>query len=97
MGYVPQQNVISETKSRTVMETDRIMLMEKGLSKSFWAEAVSTAVYQLNRCPIKVVQDKTPIKAWSGQKPSAKHLKVFGCICYVYIPQEKRGKLDEKT
>jgi len=35
------------------------------------------------------VQDKTPIEAWSGQKPSAKHLRVFGCICYVYILEEK--------
>ena len=79
------------------METARSMLMEKGLPKTFWAEAVSTAVYLLNRCPTKAVQDKTPVEAWSGRKPSAKHLRVFGCICYTHIPKEKRGKLDEKT
>ncbi|KAL0441042.1 UNVERIFIED_CONTAM: Retrovirus-related Pol polyprotein from transposon RE2 [Sesamum radiatum] len=39
----------------------------------------------------------TPIEAWSGKKPSAKHLRVFGSICYVHIPTEKRHKLEEKT
>ncbi|CAA3018802.1 Retrovirus-related Pol poly from transposon TNT 1-94, partial [Olea europaea subsp. europaea] len=70
----------------------RAMLMEKSLLKTFWAEAVSTVVYLLNRCPTKAVQDKTPVEAWSGRKPSAKHLRVFGCICYTHIPQEKREK-----
>ena len=97
VGYAPEQNGVSERKNRTVMEAARAMLLEKGLPKRFWAEAVSTAVYLLNRCPTKAVQNKTPIEAWSGRKPSAKHLKVFGCICYSHIPKEKRGKLDEKT
>ncbi|KAK4399009.1 Tricyclene synthase Oc15, chloroplastic [Sesamum angolense] len=39
----------------------------------------------------------TPLEAWSGKKPSAKHLRVFGSICYVHIPTEKRHKLEEKT
>ncbi|KAK4407356.1 hypothetical protein Sango_0316600 [Sesamum angolense] len=39
----------------------------------------------------------TPIEAWSSKKPSAKHLRVFGSICYVHIPTEKRHKLEEKT
>ncbi|KAK4380842.1 Retrovirus-related Pol polyprotein from transposon RE1 [Sesamum angolense] len=67
------------------------------LAKAFWAEAVYTAVYLLNRCPTKAVQNMTPIEAWSGKKPSAKHLRVFSSICYVHIPTEKRHKLEEKT
>ncbi|KAL0364615.1 UNVERIFIED_CONTAM: putative mitochondrial protein [Sesamum angustifolium] len=69
----------------------------RNLPKAFWAEAVYTAVYLLNRCPTKAVQNMTPIEAWSGKKPSAKHLRVFGSICYVNIPTEKRHKLEEKT
>ncbi|KAL0388509.1 UNVERIFIED_CONTAM: Retrovirus-related Pol polyprotein from transposon RE2 [Sesamum radiatum] len=79
------------------MEMARSMLQEKHLPKAFWAEAVYTAVYLLNRCPTKAVQNMTPIEAWSGKKPSAKHLRVFGSICYVHIPTEKRHKLEEKT
>ncbi|KAL5731634.1 hypothetical protein ACHQM5_004343 [Ranunculus cassubicifolius] len=75
----------------------RTMMYDKGLPKIFWAEAVYTSVYLLNRCPTKAVQNKTPIEAWSNQKPSARHLRVFGCICYVRIPKEKRHKLEEKT
>ena len=71
------------------------ILHEKGLPKAFWAEAVYTTVYLMNRCLTKVVWDKTPFEAWSGRKPSIKHLKVFDCICYVQIPKEKRYKLDE--
>ncbi|KAK4395889.1 Retrovirus-related Pol polyprotein from transposon TNT 1-94 [Sesamum angolense] len=67
------------------------------LAKSFLGRTVYTAVYLLNRCPTRAVQNMTPIEAWSGKKPSAKHLRVFGSICYVHIPTEKRHKLEEKT
>ncbi|KAL4271146.1 hypothetical protein GQ457_13G013270 [Hibiscus cannabinus] len=46
---------------------------------------------------IKVVQDKTPVEAWFGRKPSTKHLRVFGSICYAHIPAQKRSKLDAKA
>ncbi|KAK4401017.1 Retrovirus-related Pol polyprotein from transposon TNT 1-94 [Sesamum angolense] len=97
VSYNPQQNGVSERKNRTVMEMARSMLQEKHLPKAFWAEAVYTAVYLLNRCPTKAVQNMTPIEAWSGKKLSAKRLRVFGSICYVHIPTEKRHKLEEKT
>ena len=45
------------------MEMARSMLKEKGLPNIFWVEAVYTAVYILNRCPTKSVQDKTLIEA----------------------------------
>lgn len=38
----------------------------------------------------------TPEEAWSGRKPSVDHFKVFGCIAYAHIPDEKRKKLDDK-
>ena len=79
------------------MEMARSMLKEKRLPNTFWAEAVYTAVYILNRCPTKSVKDRTPIEAWNGKKPSTKHLRVFGSICYIHIPDVKRHKLEDKT
>ncbi|RDX83806.1 putative mitochondrial protein, partial [Mucuna pruriens] len=38
----------------------------------------------LERCLTKSVCDKTPKKAWSGRKPSIRHLRVFGCITYAH-------------
>ncbi|GJU62276.1 retrovirus-related pol polyprotein from transposon TNT 1-94 [Tanacetum coccineum] len=95
--YSPQQNGVSERKNRTVMEMARSMLYEKKLPKTFWAEAVATSVYLLNRLATKAVSGKTPIEAWSGIKPSIQHLKVFGSISYYHIPDIKRSKLDAKA
>ncbi|KAK4404113.1 hypothetical protein Sango_0779900 [Sesamum angolense] len=50
------------------MEMARSMLQEKHLPKAFWAEAVYTAVYLLNRCPTKADQNMTPIEAWSEKR-----------------------------
>ncbi|GJU45485.1 retrovirus-related pol polyprotein from transposon TNT 1-94 [Tanacetum coccineum] len=52
--YSPQQNGVSERKNRTVMEMARSMLYENKLPKRFWAEAVATSVYRLNRLATKV-------------------------------------------
>ena len=63
----------------------RSMLKEKNLDKSFWAEAVYTTIYLLNRSPTKAVKGITPEQAWSMVKPSVDHLKVFGCVSYTHI------------
>ena len=36
-------------------------------------------------------------KSIVGKKPDLYHLKVFGCIAYVHIPNELRSKLDPKA
>nr|GEU36887.1 retrovirus-related Pol polyprotein from transposon TNT 1-94 [Tanacetum cinerariifolium] len=87
----------SRSKNRTVMEMARSMLYEKNLPKTFWAEAVATSVYLLNKLATKAVSGKTPIEAWSGIKPSIQHLKVFGSISYYHILDIKRSKLDAKA
>ncbi|KAI4357505.1 hypothetical protein L6164_001448 [Bauhinia variegata] len=78
------------------MDMVRCMLRSKQLPKEFWAEAVVCAVYILNRCPTKSLNDKTPEEAWSGRRPSIRHLRVFGCIAFAYIPDQLRKKLDDK-
>jgi hypothetical protein len=95
--YTPQQNGVAERKNRSVMEMARCMLVEKGPPNKFWAEAVYTSVYLQNRLSTKAVKDKTPIEVWSGLKPTAKHLKVFGSLCYIHVPDQKRSKLDNKA
>ncbi|KAL6321449.1 hypothetical protein AAG906_016548 [Vitis piasezkii] len=48
-------------------------------------------------CPTKPLLNKTPIEAWSGRKPSVRHFKVFGCLCYSQVPKERRSKMDETS
>lgn len=73
------------------------MLRSKKLPHSFWAEAVTTAVYVLNRCPTKKLDGKVPEEAWFGVKPSVRHFRIFGSLCYRHIPDQKRKKLDDKS
>jgi len=75
----------------------RCMLHEKELLKKLWAEVANTLVYLLNRMLTKALQKKTSFEAWFGYKPDLQHLKIFGCICFTYIPQVKRDKLDKKS
>lgn len=51
----------------------------------------------MNRSPTLAVQNITPEEAWSGIRPVVDHLRVFGCITYAHIPDQKRKKLDEKS
>ena len=76
------------------MEMARCLLYEKKMPLKFWAEAVSTASYLLNRMMTSSLGDKTPYEEWYGYKPSLENLKVFGSSCYVLQPEIKRRKLD---
>ena len=44
----PQQNGVAERLNRTLVESARSMLLDANLSKLYWAEAVSMAVYLRN-------------------------------------------------
>ncbi len=39
----------------------------------------------------------TPKEKFTSKKPDVSHLKVFGCIAYVHVPNEKKSKLDPKV
>jgi hypothetical protein len=94
--YTTQHNGIAERRNRTIMNMTRCMLKEKQLPHNFWGEAVFTACYVLNRSPTKKLT-KVPEAIWSGKTPSVKHLRVFGCLCYKHVPDQKRKKLDDKS
>ena len=59
----PQQNGIVERKNKNILNMARSMLKSKHLLKEFWAEAVATIVYLLNRSRTRSVWRKTPQKA----------------------------------
>lgn len=85
-SYTPQQNGIVKYQNRTIFEMARSMMKGKTLPNIFWAEAVATSIYLLNRCPIRSLQNITSYEAWCGRKPNISHLRVFGCIVYAHVP-----------
>ncbi|GAA0147836.1 transmembrane signal receptor [Lithospermum erythrorhizon] len=95
--YTPQQNEVSERKTRTVMNMVRSMLSAKRIPKTLWTEAVNWTFYILNRCPTFAVKDITPQEAWSGVKPSVDHLRIWGCLAHTHVPKVNRSKLDNRS
>jgi hypothetical protein len=63
----------------------------------YWAEVVAIAVYIMNRTPTTTVHGMIPKEKYNGRKPNLSHLKVFGCITYVHVPDELHIKLDPKA
>ncbi|GJR76671.1 putative ribonuclease H-like domain-containing protein [Tanacetum coccineum] len=66
----PQQNGVAERKNRTLIEAARTMLADSFLPNTFWAEAVSTACYVLNRVLVTKPQNKTPYELITGKGPN---------------------------
>ncbi|GJU56228.1 putative ribonuclease H-like domain-containing protein [Tanacetum coccineum] len=49
VARTPQQNGVAEKRNRTLIEAARTMLADSKLPTTFWAEAVNTACYVLNK------------------------------------------------
>ena len=97
MPYSSQENPASERINRTIMDMTRCMLHYAGAPKSFWREAVKTAIYIYNRSPHKALNKQTPYEIWFGTKPDLSKLRVFGCTAYALIPENKRHKLSDRA
>ncbi len=96
-SYSPQQNGVVERKNMHIAEVAHDMLNEKNLPNYFWAEAVATIVYIMNQTPTATVHGMTPEEKFTCKKLDVSHLRVFGCIAYVHVPDEKRSKLNPKA
>ncbi|WVZ70339.1 hypothetical protein U9M48_019014 [Paspalum notatum var. saurae] len=79
----PPQNGVVERKNRTLVEMARTMLDEHRTPRRFWAEAVNMACYIANRTFLRAFLGKTSYELRFGRQPSIKHLRAFGCRCFV--------------
>ncbi len=72
------------------------MLIDSGLSNGFWAEAMETANYLLNRLPTKTKTHGEIIseEAWIGHRQDLQHVQIFGSLALCNIPDKKRSKSD---
>ncbi len=55
---------------------------------------LETATYLTNRSPTSAVPKYIPAELWYGKRQNVSHLKVFGSLVYIHVPQEIRKKLD---
>nr|CAN62159.1 hypothetical protein VITISV_041771 [Vitis vinifera] len=93
----PQQNGVVERKNKTLQEMARTMLNENNLPKYFWAEAVNTSCYVLNRILLRPILNKTPYELWKNKKPNISYFKVFRCKCFILNTKDNLEKFDAKS
>ncbi|KAG5860654.1 hypothetical protein JTB14_020970 [Gonioctena quinquepunctata] len=72
------------------------MLFDVELPDMYWGEAINTANYLQNRLPSGAI-DSTPYEIWEGEKQKLDHLRSFGYTAHIYIPKEKRSKLNGRA
>jgi transposase InsO family protein len=72
--YTPQQNGVVERKNRTLLDMARTMLDEYKTPDRFWAEAIDTACYSINRLYLHRILKKTSYELLTGKKP---HVSYF--------------------
>lgn len=93
--HTPQQNGVSERNWRTIADMSRCMLEEAGLDDSYWALAAIYSAYIRNRTLTSATgNNKTPYEAITGNKPSIKHLRIFGSDVIYSNTDPKRAKFD---
>jgi len=95
--YTPQQDGVAKRKNTHIVDISCALMIEKGMPHVYWVEAISTVMCIMNKTPTIAIHDVMPEERFTGIKPDLSHLKVFGCIAYVHIPDELRTKLDPKT
>ncbi|GJS47698.1 ribonuclease H-like domain-containing protein [Tanacetum coccineum] len=93
----PQQNGVAERKNRTLIEAARTMLADSFLPNTFWAEAVSTACYVLNRVLVTKPHNKTPYELVTGKIPIISYIRPFGCHVTILNTIDHLGKFDGKS
>nr|GEU34759.1 hypothetical protein [Tanacetum cinerariifolium] len=97
VARTPQQNGVAERKNRTLIEAARIMLVDSKLPTTFWAEAVNTACYVLNRALVIKPHNKTPYKLIHLRPSLIDSMKPFGCHVTILNTRDSLGKFDGNT
>ena len=86
----PESSGISEVSGRMITWMGRTLCADSGLPSELWPLFYDAAVYILNRLPTKSLNWQTPLgKLYDlcghpGVKPFVDHLRVYGCLSYVY-------------
>jgi hypothetical protein len=95
--YTPQQNGLVERKNRTLLDMARTMLDEYKTPDRFWAEAINTACYSINRLYLHRILKKTSYELLTGKKPNFSYFRVFGSKCFILIKRGRKSKFAPKA
>jgi len=89
------QNAKAERPNRNFGKTVRCLLYNAKLGPEYWSFALLHAVYLKNRLP-HCTTNQVPLTAYTGKRPNAKRLRIFGCPIVVRH-MDRKAKLDLNT
>jgi hypothetical protein len=95
--YTPQQNGVVQRKNRTLLDMARTMLDEYKTSDRFWAEAINTACYSINRLFLHRILKKTSYELLTGKKPNVSYFRVFSSKCFILVKRGRKSKFAPKA
>nr|GEZ40877.1 retrovirus-related Pol polyprotein from transposon TNT 1-94 [Tanacetum cinerariifolium] len=92
-----QQNKVVERKNKTLIKVARTMLTDSLLPIIFWAEAVNTACYVLNRALVTKTHNKTPYELLNGRIPRLDFMRPFSSPVTILNTLDPLGKIKGKS
>ncbi|GJX02713.1 ribonuclease H-like domain-containing protein [Tanacetum coccineum] len=96
VAKTPQQNGVAERKNRTLIKAIRTMLVDSKMPTTFWAEAVNTACYVLNRVLVIKPHNKTPYELIRRRTPLIDFMKPFGFPVTILNTRDHLSKFERK-
>jgi hypothetical protein len=84
-------------KNRTLLDMARTMLDEYKTPNRFWAEAINTACYSINRLFLHLILKKTSYELLTGKKPNVSYFRVFGSKCFILVKRGRKTKFAPKA
>jgi hypothetical protein len=73
------------------------MLDEYKTPDRFWAEAINTACYSINRIYLHRILKKTSYELLIGKKLNVSYFRVFGSKCFIFIKRGRKSKFAPKV
>jgi hypothetical protein len=73
------------------------MLDEYKTSDRFWAKAINTACYSVNRLYLHRILKNTSYELLTGKKPNVSYFRVFGSKCFILIKRGRKSKFAPKA
>jgi hypothetical protein len=67
-----------ERKNRTLLDMANTMLDDYKTPDQFWAEAINTACYSINRLYLHRILKKTSYELLTSKNPNVSYFRIFG-------------------
>ncbi|PLW11162.1 hypothetical protein PCANC_21610 [Puccinia coronata f. sp. avenae] len=96
--HSPELNGVAERTNRTISNLIPCALLQAGVPKSFWADALRHVFYSYNSVPCKTPSGfKSPASILNQPPVDPKYLHPFGCLAWYKVLEANRKKLDQKA